>query len=86
FAPLIVMYQSTAGVSPAASQAMFVLYAVGLVPGLFVGGPLSDRRGRRAVVLGALLLSAVSSLLLMLGGEHDAWLYLGRVLAGVAGG
>lgn len=86
FAPMVVLYQSAAGVSAAASQTMFVLYAVGLVPGLFVGGPLSDRRGRRAVVLAALLLSVASSLLLMLGDQHSAWLYLGRVLAGIASG
>lgn len=65
---------------------MFVLYAVGLVPGLFLGGQLSDRRGRPAMVLAALLASVLSSLLLMLGDQHSGWLYLGRVVAGVASG
>jgi len=38
FAPLVVDYQVAAHVSAAATETMFVLYAVGLVPGLFAGG------------------------------------------------
>lgn len=86
FAPLVVLYQSAEGVPAVVAQTMFVLYAVGLVPGLFLGGATSDRYGRRAVVLAAVLLSVVSSLVLMAGGSGQAWLGLGRLLAGVASG
>lgn len=86
FAPLVVDYQVAGGVSPAATEAMFVLYAVGLVPGLFAGGYLSDRFGRRSLILASLGLSAASSLLLMVGGLALTPLYVGRLVAGVASG
>ncbi len=86
FAPLVVGYQVTADVSAAATEGMFVLYAVGLVPGLFVGGHLSDRFGRRAVIIGALSLAAISSVLLMAGGFALGLLYAGRLVAGIASG
>lgn len=86
FAPLVVGYQVAAGVSAAATETMFVLYAVGLVPGLFAGGQMSDRFGRRVLILASLALSAVSSLLLMAGGASVAPLYAGRLLVGLASG
>jgi MFS family permease len=86
FAPLIVMYQSQLGVSAAQAQAMFVLYAVGLVPGLFLGGRWSDRRGRAQIVRAALLLAGLSSIVLMCGSAAHPLLYLGRLLAGAASG
>ncbi|MFD2028524.1 MFS transporter [Promicromonospora aerolata] len=86
FAPLIVMYQSELGVNAAQAQGMFVLYAVGLVPGLFIGGRWSDHRGRAPVVMLALIGVSVSSALLMCGPAAHAWLHLGRLLAGLACG
>lgn len=86
FAPLVVGYQVAAGASAAATETMFVLYAVGLVPGLFVGGHLSDRFGRRAVMMVALSLAAISSVLLMAGGLTLGPLYVGRLVAGIASG
>ncbi|GAB3312562.1 MFS transporter [Epidermidibacterium keratini] len=85
FAPLVVMYQQL-GIDATAAQTMFVLYAVGLVPGLFAGGPISDRYGRRIVVLAALVASGVSTVLLMVGGTSAPLLYVGRLLAGLASG
>lgn len=86
FAPLVVVYQVVADVDAAAAQGMFVLYAVGLIPGLFVGGPLSDRFGRRIVVLVSLGLSLTSATLLLLGALDTSWLYSGRLFAGFASG
>ncbi|MEU1663914.1 MFS transporter [Streptomyces sparsogenes] len=86
FAPLIVMYTSRLGLSSAVVDAMFGLYALGLVPALLVGGRLSDLAGRRAVVLPALLVSFLATCLLMAGGNHPAWLFAGRFVAGVAAG
>ncbi|WP_043841562.1 MFS transporter [Amycolatopsis taiwanensis] len=86
FAPLIVLYSTQLGLSPAALDAMFGLYAVGLVPALLAGGRLSDRIGRRRVVLPALLASLVATCLLMAGGRHPELLFTGRFLAGVASG
>ncbi len=86
FAPLVVGYQVTGGVSAAATEVMFALYAVGLVPGLFVGGHLSDRFGRRTVIVGALSLAAIASVFLMAGGFAFGLLYTGRLVAGIASG
>lgn len=79
FAPLLLMYRTQIGL--AAAQATFGMYAVGLIPGLLLGGPISDRHGRRRVVLTALVASVVASVLLAGG-----WLFVGRLVAGVASG
>src|SRR5205823_4890744 len=57
FAPLLLMYRAELGVSAATVQAVFAMYVVGLIPGLLFGGPVSDRYGRRPVVLAALAAS-----------------------------
>ncbi|MFD0632427.1 MFS transporter [Catenulispora yoronensis] len=86
FAPLVLLYRERMGVSASAAEAIFGLYAAGLVPGLLVAGPLSDRIGRRPVVVFAVALSMVSGVVLMLGSHGLAWLSAGRVLMGIASG
>jgi MFS family permease len=84
FAPLLLLYRSQLGLSATELEAIFGVYAVGLVPGLLLGGPISDRHGRRRVLLAALIASLVASGLLAVGGL--GWLYAGRLVAGVASG
>ena len=48
-------------------EALFGVYALGLIPGLLLAGPLSDARGRRAVVLPAAGLSLAASVTLAAG-------------------
>jgi len=60
-APLIAV-----GLSARTLALLFALYAVGLIPGLLLGGAASDRRGRRPVVLPLVALSPVATLLLIL--------------------
>jgi hypothetical protein len=86
FAPLIVMYQDRLGLTAAVADAMFGLYALGLVPALLAGGRLSDRVGRRAVVMPALLVSFLATCLLMAAGHQVLLLCAGRLLAGAASG
>ncbi|WP_194906069.1 MFS transporter [Catenulispora rubra] len=86
FAPMVLLYREKLGVSASAGEAIFGLYAAGLVPGLLVAGPLSDRVGRRPVVTFAVLLSMLSGVVLMLGSHGLAWLSVGRVLMGIASG
>jgi predicted MFS family arabinose efflux permease len=86
FAPMVLLYRERMGVSASAAEAIFGLYAAGLVPGLLVAGPLSDRVGRRPVVTFSVLLSMLSGVVLMLGSHGLAWLSTGRVLMGVASG
>jgi predicted MFS family arabinose efflux permease len=85
FAPMIVLYQQH-GVSVAATEVMFGLYAVGLVPALMVGGRWSDRAGRRVVVLAALAVSLLASAVLMAGSAWHGLLFPGRLLAGISSG
>ncbi|MGH3764564.1 MAG: MFS transporter [Pseudonocardiaceae bacterium] len=86
FAPLLLVYRSQLGLSTATVNATFGLYALGLIPGLLVCGPLSDRFGRRRVMLPALIASVLASVLLIAGGWAVGLLFVGRVVAGVASG
>jgi MFS family permease len=86
FAPLLLMYQSRLGLATTTVEATFGLYALGLVPGLLLGGPVSDRYGRRRVTAPALLASLLGTALLSAGGSGVGWLFAGRVVAGVASG
>lgn len=86
FVPMIVAYRSLSGLSAAESSAIYGLYALGLVPTLVVGGRVSDRVGRRVVLLPALLITSAASVVLMPGGETTAWLFVGRLLTGIGSG
>ncbi|AKU15080.1 MFS transporter [Luteipulveratus mongoliensis] len=86
FAPLIVMYRLRLDLTASELDAMYGLYALGLVPALLLGGRLSDRFGRRRIVLPALAIALVATLILMAGGTEAAWLYAGRLLTGLACG
>jgi hypothetical protein len=69
--------------------AFFAVYAAGLVPGLLLGGPASDRWGRRRLLLPSLVVSAPASGVLALGGVaavSEPALYTGRFLFGAVTG
>jgi MFS family permease len=86
FVPMLLVYRQTLGLSTGTLEAMFGVYALGLIPGLLLAGPLSDARGRRAVVVPAAGLSLVASGVLVAGAHTVALLFLGRLLAGVSSG
>jgi MFS family permease len=86
FSPLLLVYRDELGLSASTVQATFGLYALGLVPGLLLGGPASDVRGRRPIVLAALAASVLASGLLLVGGQGVGWLFAGRLIAGIASG
>lgn len=86
FSSLLLSYRQHAHVGVTTVNALFGVYAVALIPALLIGGPLSDRRGRRMVVP-VLGLSAVASVVLMFGSTVGLpALYAGRFLAGMASG
>ena len=90
FTPMLLVYRHTLGLGTGTLEAMFGLYALGLIPGLLLAGPLSDARGRRTLVVPAAALSLVASLVLAAAG-HSAGLavellFAGRLLAGVSNG
>lgn len=84
FTPLLVMYRQGGGLSAVAVAGLLFTYVLGIVPALLVGGPLSDRLGRRPLMLPAPIFAAVGSLLLALGPHSLALLSAGRVFSGVA--
>jgi len=86
FAPLLLLYQSELGLSTTVVQATFGVYVFGLIPGLLLGGPVSDRFGRRRVLVPTLVASLFGTGLLILGGVGAGWLVAGRLVAGAASG
>jgi MFS family permease len=86
FTPMLLFYRARLGLSAPVVEAMFALYAVGLVPGLLAGGSLSDRIGRRRVMLFALVTSMIGSAVLIAGAHGTGWLFAGRLVVGLGSG
>jgi hypothetical protein len=89
FSPLMVLYRERGHYSAVTVAAFFGVYAAGLAPGLLLGGPASDRWGRRRLAVPALAVSVPASGVLALGGVpvvSEAALYTGRFLFGVVTG
>jgi Major Facilitator Superfamily len=86
FSPMLIVYRHALGLGPGEIAGLFSVYGIALIPGLLVGGPASDRFGRRAVVLPFAALSPVATLLLVLGAHSLALITAGRALAGVCSG
>ncbi|KIQ18218.1 MFS transporter [Rhodococcus sp. MEB064] len=84
FTPLLVMYREGHGFSPVIVDVFLFAYVVGIVPALLIGGPLSDRYGRRPLMLPAPAIAAAGSIIIALGSHTAPLLATGRVLSGVA--
>src|SRR5438094_4683137 len=57
--PLYAVYAAHFGFSSFVLTAIFAVYALGLIPSLLLFGRLSDRFGRRPVILGGLAAAAI---------------------------
>ena len=87
FSPMLVVYRDELGLTDRTTAVLFALYAVGLIPGLLVGGAASDRHGRRAVVLPLVVpLPPVATLMLVAFRHAPLGLGAARLLAGVCSG
>lgn len=80
--PLYGLYQHRDGFSPFMVTVVFAVYAGGVVLSLFLAGHLSDRLGRRTIMLPGLLLEIVSAVLFL------AWpalpgLLVARIVSGL---
>jgi len=86
FSPMLIVYRHELGLTAGAVAALFLVYALTLIPGLLVGGPVSDRFGRRPVVWPFVALSPLATLLFVLGPRSLAMIAAGRALAGLCSG
>lgn len=86
FSPMLIVYRHELGLTAGAVAGLFLVYALTLIPGLLVGGPASDRFGRRPVVWPFVALSPLATLLLVLGPRSLAMIAAGRALAGLCSG
>ncbi|WP_225976629.1 MULTISPECIES: MFS transporter [Corynebacterium] len=86
FTPMLVYYRGQGVLAAVVVDLMLVYYAIGVAIGLLATGSLSDRYGRRALMLPAPIVALLGSALIA-SGEHTAWLMgLGRFCAGTAVG
>ncbi|CAM3919279.1 MFS transporter [Smaragdicoccus niigatensis] len=83
--PLLVPFQHELGFSPAMLTIIFATYAIALMATLLVAGGLSDHVGRKPVIIGALVVEALS-MLIFLYAKDVGWLLAGRAVQGIATG
>ena len=86
FSPMLIVYRHELRLTAGEVAGLFLVYALTLIPGLLVGGPASDRFGRRPVVWPFVALSPLATLLLVLGPRSLAVIAAGRALAGLCSG
>ncbi|TGD30933.1 MFS transporter [Brevibacterium sp. S22] len=86
FTPLVHMYEEDGGYAIWQANLLLGMYVGGLIPGLLVASALSDRRGRKPVLIAGSLAAILGSLFLALGFDLFWLLCLGRVLAGIGVG
>lgn len=84
FTPLLVMYRDGGAFSALTADVLLFTYVLGIVPALLLGGPMSDRFGRRRLMLPAPVLAAVGSLILAVGANSAVALGTGRMFSGLA--
>jgi MFS family permease len=83
--PLYALYRSELGFSELMVTVVFASYAAGTIAALVLAGSLSDRVGRRPVLLAGLAFSALSAGV-FLAAHGLGLLLLGRVLSGLSAG
>jgi len=91
FTPLLVMYRAEGKMSVLVVDLLLGAYVLGIIPSLLIGGPLSDRYGRRPLLVWAPVFGIAGSAVLATGGSLDpnhagqaVVLGAGRVCSGIA--
>jgi predicted MFS family arabinose efflux permease len=84
--PFLVLYRDRLGLGANSTQLIFVVYMVGILSTLMIAGQLSDRFGRKRLLVASLALSAVGSALLILGRDQFSLLIAGRIVLGIVSG
>ncbi len=85
FAAMLPVFARSEGLSHQALDGAFGIYAVGLLPALLGGGSLSDRLGRRPLLLSGAAVAGLGNLSLLC--VHDqAGIFIGRLIVGAGVG
>lgn len=85
FTAMLPVLASSEGLGRAALDGAFGIYAVGLLPGLLGGGSLSDRLGRRPLLLTGAAVAGVGNIVLLC--WHDqTGIFVGRLIVGAGVG
>src|SRR5215213_4110355 len=84
--PLYAVYQEEFGFSGTTLTLIFAVYAIVLIPSLLVFGQLSDRVGRRPVIVGGLAVAALGLVLLALEPSGDTSRAAMAAVLGQSGG
>jgi MFS family permease len=83
--PLYPLFEQRYAFGPLLVTVIFAIYAFGVIGGLVLFGNLSDRIGRKPVLLLGLALSAASAILFLLAGSLVP-IYAGRIVSGLSAG
>lgn len=83
--PLYSEYQQIFGFSSIVLTLIFAVYALVLIPSLSFFGQLSDRIGRKKILLAGVLITVCGSIVFALA-SNTAWLFVARGLQGLAAG
>ena len=83
--PLLVVYRQQWDFAPSLLTVAFAVYAAGFLAAALTLGSLSDRIGRRPVLIGALAVQLASNLVFLFAPDVG-WVIVGRVVQGLASG
>ena len=86
FSPLLLMYEDRQHYSSVLVNAFLGVYVLGLAPALLIAGSLSDRHGRKPLMLAGLVSAVVGSGLLACGPMGPEFLLIGRLFSGATVG
>lgn len=86
FTPLLSLYRDIGHYSVVSVDLFLATYVLGLIPGLLISGPLSDRYGRKLLTILGVILGIVASVILALCFRSEILMCAGRMLAGIGVG
>ncbi len=84
--PLLVAYRDRLSLGDSATMSIFTVYVSGILLMLPFAGQLSDRFGRKRISVPFVIVSALASLIMILGENSFIFLLLGRFLLGIVSG
>ncbi len=84
FTPMMVFYRGEEVFGAVFVESLLASYAVGIAAALLVSGTLSDRYGRKAVMLPAPVVALLGSLFIAAGETSEPLILIGRILSGIS--